>query len=81
LPSQGATAARRRREQTKEFKDGDRLRRGIEATNSEYKRLHGGGRLRIRGHPAMDRTVKFKFMALNIRRWTQPARKKRKQAA
>ena len=60
LRLEGATAARRRREQTKEFKDGYRLRSGIEATNSEYKRFYGGGRLRIRGHPAVDRTVKFK---------------------
>jgi hypothetical protein len=80
-PSQGATSARRRREQTKAFKDGYRIRSGIEATNSEYKRFYGGGRLRVRGSPAVTRTVKFKFMALNIRRWTRPARKARDQAA
>jgi len=80
-PSVGATSARRHRERTKEFKDGYRLRSGIEATNSEYKRAYGGGRLRVRGSPAVARTVKFKFMALNIRRWTQPARKARNQAA
>ena len=45
LPSTGATSARRGRERTKEFKDGYRLRSGIEATNSEYKRPYGGGRL------------------------------------
>lgn len=80
-PAAGATSARRRREQTKEFKDGYRLRSGIEATNSEYKRPYGGGRLRVRGSPAVTRTVKFKFMALNIRRWTKPARKTQNQAA
>ena len=80
-PSAGATSARRQRERTKEFKDGYRLRSGIEATNSEYKRFYGGGRLRVRGSPAVTRTVKFKFMALNIRRWTQLARKTRNQAA
>ncbi|MCP4641610.1 MAG: transposase, partial [bacterium] len=80
-PSQGATSARRGREQTKEFKDAYRLRSGIEATNSEYKRPYGGGRLRVRGSPAVARTVKFKFMALNIRRWTKPARKVLDQAA
>ena len=80
-PAAGATSARRWRERTKEFKDGYRLRSGIEATNSEYKRFHGGGRLRVRGSPAVHRTVKFKFMALNIRRWTKPARKTRTQAA
>ncbi len=80
-PSFGATSARRQRERTKEFKDGYRLRSGIEATNSEYKRPYGGGRLRVRGSPAVTRTVKFKFMALNIRRWTKPARKTQNQAA
>jgi len=79
--SAGATSARRHRERTKEFKDGYRLRSGIEATNSEYKRPYGGGRLRVRGSPAVTRTVKFKFMALNIRRWTRPARKAQDQAA
>lgn len=81
LPSEGATSARRRREQTREFKDAYRLRSGIEATNSEYKRPYGGGCLRVRGSPAVTRTVKFKFMALNIRRWTKPARKTQNQAA
>jgi len=80
-PSGGATSARRFRERTKEFKDVYRLRSGIEATNSEYKRPYGGGRLRVRGSPAVARTVKFKFMALNIRRWTKPARKTQDQAA
>jgi hypothetical protein len=80
-PSAGATSVRRHRERTKEFKDGYRLRSGIEATNSEYKRPYGGGRLRVRGSPAVTRTVKFKFMALNIRRWTEPARKTQNQAA
>jgi hypothetical protein len=87
-PAQGATSARRRREQTKAFKDEYRIRSGIEATNSEYKRAYGGGRLRVRGSPAVTRTVKFKFMALNIKRWTrpvskvvQPARKAACQAA
>ncbi len=81
LPSAGATSARRQRERTKEFKDGYRLRSGIEATNSEYKRPYGGGHLRVRGSPAVTRTVKFKFMALNIRRWTRPARKAQNRAA
>ena len=79
--SEGATSARRRRECTKEFKDDYRLRSGIEATNSEYKRPYGGGRLRVRGSPAVARTVKFKFMALNIKRWTRSAQKTRNQAA
>jgi hypothetical protein len=80
-PSAGATMARRHRERTKAFKDGYRLRSGIEATNSEYKRFYGGGRLRVRGSPAVTRTVMFKFMALNIRRWAKSAQKTHNQAA
>ncbi len=80
-PSAGATSARRQREQTTEFKEGYRLRSGIEATNSEYKRFYGGGRLRVRGSPAVTRTVTFKFIALNIRRWTKSAQKTHNQAA
>ncbi len=80
-PREGAVRASRRREQTKEFKDGYRIRSGIEATNSEYKRRYGGGRLRVRGRPAVERTVKIKFIALNISRWLAAARKPVRKAA
>jgi len=80
-PAEGATAARRRAEQTPAFKTRYRIRSGIEATNSEYKRPYGGGRLRVRGHPAVTRTVKFKFMALNLRRWIRAARETAREAA
>ncbi|MFQ5464173.1 MAG: transposase [Phycisphaerae bacterium] len=80
-PAEGATAARRRTEKTPAFKTRYRIRSGIEATNSEYKRAYGGGRLRVRGHPAVARTVKFKFMALNLRRWMRAARKTTRKAA
>ncbi|MCH8241604.1 MAG: transposase [Planctomycetes bacterium] len=76
-----SASARRHRERTTEFKDGYRLRNGIEATNSEYKRAYGGGRLRLRGSRPVARTVKFKFMALSIRRRVKPARKTQNQAA
>ncbi len=80
-PAEGATAARRRAEQTSAFKTRYRIRSGIEATNSEYKGPYGGGRLRVRGHPAVARTVKLKFMALNIRRWMRAARETAREAA
>ena len=79
--AEGATAARRRAEQTPAFKTRYRIRSGIEATNSEYTRPYGGGRLRVRGHPAVRRTVTFKFMALNIRRWMRAARESVRAAA
>jgi len=80
-PAQAATAMSRRRERTPAFKTAYRLRSGIEGTNSEYKRGHGGGALRVRGSPAVRRTVHFKFMALNVKRWIGAARKAAKIAA
>ncbi|MFQ5464040.1 MAG: transposase [Phycisphaerae bacterium] len=80
-PAEGATVARRRAEQTPSFKTRYRMRSGIEATNSEYKGPYGGGRLRVRGDPAVRRTVKFKFMALNLRRWVRAARNAACEAA
>ena len=80
-PAEGATAARRRAEQPPAFKTRYRIRSGIEATNAEYKGPYGGGRLRVRGHPAVARTVKIKFTALNIRRWMQAARESARKAA
>lgn len=87
-PAAGATAARRRRERTASFKEAYRVRSGVEATNSEYKRGYGGGRLRVRGRATVKRVVRFKFMALNIARWLKAgsragaaARKAARQAA
>ena len=80
-PAEGATAARRRIEQTPAFKTRYRIRSGIEATNAEDKGPYGGGRLRVRGHPTVARTVKLKITALNIRRWMRAARESARQAA
>jgi hypothetical protein len=80
-PAQAATAMSRRRERTAEFKTRYRRRSGIEGTNSEYKRRHGGGVLRVRGSPAVRRTVTFKFAALNVKRWIGAAQKMAKNAA
>lgn len=44
------------------------IRAGIEGTNSEYKRGHGGGRLRVRGGPRVKLAVHFKAAALNLKR-------------
>ena len=50
-PAEGATAARRRAEQTPAFKTRYRIRSGIEATNSEYKGPYGAGPARMDGRP------------------------------
>jgi predicted amidohydrolase len=61
-------AKRRRYERTKEFKKRYAMRAGIEATNSELKRKHGLGRLRIRGFLRVRLAVHLKALACNVKR-------------
>jgi hypothetical protein len=64
-----ATALRRAREKTEAFKNAYAIRAGIEAANSELKRAHGLGRLRVRGHPAVEFAVFMKITACNVKRY------------
>lgn len=59
---------RRRFEASEEFSSCYDIRAGIEATNSELKRKHGMGRLRIRGRPQVELVVFMKNLACNIKR-------------
>jgi len=61
-------AKRRRYERTEEFKKRYAMRAGIEATNSELKRAHGLGRLRIRGFLRVRLAVHLKALACNVKR-------------
>lgn len=45
------------------------IRAGIEGTNSELKRKHGLGRLRVRRKSRVILSVTFKIAACNIKRW------------
>jgi len=58
-------------QQTTEWKDRYRIRSGIEATNSELKRSHGLGRLRVRRAPKVCFAVACKVIACNIKRWAK----------
>lgn len=78
--SEMATAARRAVEKTEEFKKAYAIRAGIEATNSELKRAHGIGRLRVRGRPAVEFAVFMKVTACNVKRYIK-ARMERARAA
>ena len=49
------------------------IRGGIEATNSELKRAHGLGQLRVRGGANVRLAVVMKLMACNIKRWGRAA--------
>lgn len=61
------------RQQDKAWQQEYRIRAGIEATNSELKRAHGLGRLRVRRLPRVRLAVAFKLTACNIKRWLRAA--------
>ena len=59
---------RRRAEANGSFKERYAIRAGSEATNSELKRGHGLGDLRVRGRPRVELAVHLKALACNIKR-------------
>ena len=74
-------AKRRRYEQTEEFRKRYAERAGIEATNSELKRAHGMGFLRVRGRARVRLAVYFKALACNVKRLVQYLAAQAKTAA
>ncbi len=74
-------ARRRAYEQTKEFRKRYADRAGIEATNSELKRAHGIGKLRVRGGKQVKLAVYFKALACNIKRMVNYLAEEAKKAA
>jgi len=66
--SRMATSKRRLAQRSEDFAARYAVRAGIEATNSELKRAHGLGRLRVRGQPAVEFAVFMKPTACNIKR-------------
>jgi len=63
-----AVARRRKEQETSEFKERYKVRSGIEGTNSELKRCHGLGKLRVRGRLRVALSVRLKALALNMKR-------------
>jgi hypothetical protein len=63
-------ATRRATERSPEFKDKYRWRAGVEATMSEYDRVTGVKRLRVRGFPAVRYRAKLKAIGVNLFRAT-----------
>jgi len=59
---------RRRAEASGEFRRRYAVRAGIEGTNSELKRAHGVGHLRVRGGARVKLAVYLKALACNIKR-------------
>jgi hypothetical protein len=62
---------RRRAEASGEFRLRYAVRAGIEGTNSELKRAHGLGRLRVRGGLRVRLAVYLKALACNLKRMVQ----------
>jgi hypothetical protein len=58
-------------QQKTEWKDRYKIRSGIEATNSELKRSHGIGKLRVRRAAKVCFAVACKVIACNIKRWAK----------
>jgi hypothetical protein len=58
-------------QKTTEWKDRYKIRSGIEGTNSELKRAHGIGRLRVRRLAKVCFAVACKIIACNIKRWAK----------
>ena len=74
-------AKRRRYEQTEEFRKRYAARAGIEATNSELKRAHGMGFLRVRSGKRVELAVYFKALACNVKRLVRYLAAQAKKAA
>ncbi len=68
-PEDVAVAKRRIEQQTPRFKERHKIRSGIEATNSELKRCHGLGKLRVRRSPRVSLAAHLKVLALNLKRY------------
>ena len=59
---------RRRQQASGEFARRYAVRAGVEGTNSELKRAHGLGRLRVRGGPRVALAAYLKALACNMKR-------------
>lgn len=72
---------RRAAEQTSAFQDAYRARAGIEGTNSELKRGHGLGDLRVRGAARVEFALVMGVLACNVKRAFNYWRKQAKHEA
>ena len=70
---QATLEQRRAYEKGEEFKERYAPRAGIEGTNSEMKRAHGLGHLRVRREPRVKLAVYLKAVACNVKRMVKHA--------
>ena len=74
-------AQRRRAEETPEWRQRYAVRAGIEGTNSELKRGHGLGHLRVRGGLRVRLAVYLKALACNVKRMVHALQARESQEA
>jgi hypothetical protein len=67
-PAKAATATRQHEQRQATFKEGYKIRSGVESTNAEYKGRHGAKKLRVRGEQRVAMMVRLKAAALNVKR-------------
>ena len=79
-PKQKRLAARRKEEQTEEWRTAYARRAGLEGTNSAIKRKTGLGRLRVRGRKSVFNAIFLKTAGWNILRALQSKKMKTKIA-
>jgi hypothetical protein len=79
--AEAVTTQRRWAETTAAYQERYRWRAGIEATNSEVKRRHGLGHLRVRGKPRVFLALCLKALACNCKRALQYWGRLARQAA
>jgi len=79
-PKQQRLARRRAQEQTDEFIETYRWRAGVEATMSEFDKLTGVKKLRVRGRKAIRYSAKMKAAGLNMLRAARVMRARAKAA-
>ena len=68
-PNLRARDERLTEQKTEAWQSAYAIRAGIEATNSELKRAHGLGKLRVRRLPRVRLAVTLKLTACNVKRW------------
>jgi hypothetical protein len=72
-PRQRVRDERLAEQDTPAFRERYAIRAGIEATNSELKRVHRIDRLRVRRLPRVRMAVALKVTACNVKRWLRAA--------
>jgi len=70
-PAKAATATRQHQQRQAPFKEGYKIRSGVESTDAEFKGRHGAKKLRVRGEQRVAMMIRLKATALDVKRAVQ----------